>query len=171
MFSRNAEGVRSAYTMKWQDLASSSHYQTAVAVEAAIERGDIADAKVGIEELIDALSRSEKRALRSQLIRLMLHVIKWKTQPERRSLSWRATIRSARREIAEIQEHTPSLNRAVIEAMWQDCFEAAKDDAEGEMNQEAVIESLSWHEVFEQNYEANGIQNRNQPRAKGKDEA
>ena len=62
--------------MKWQDLATTSHYQTAVAVEAALDRGEIDDAKVGIQELIDALARAEKRALRSQLIRLMMHVIK-----------------------------------------------------------------------------------------------
>src|SRR5450432_3997469 len=102
------------YSMKWQDLSATSHYQTAVAVEEALERGEIDDAKAGIQELIDALSRSEKRALRSQLIRLMLHIIKWKTQPERRSVSWCVSILSARREIEDIQEDTPSLTRSVI---------------------------------------------------------
>jgi hypothetical protein len=142
--------------MKWQDLSTTSHYQTAVAVEEALDRGDIADAKVGIEELIDALARAERRALRSQLIRLMMHIIKWKTQPERRSRSWRASINSARREIEEIQEATPSLTRRVIEAMWDDCFESAKEDAEGEMNQDVAVRSLSWKEVFEKDYELIG---------------
>jgi hypothetical protein len=142
--------------MKWQELASSSPYQTAVAVEDAINRGELADAKVGIQELIDALSRSDKRALRSHLIRLMMHVIKWQSQPERRSRGWRASIRNSRREIAEIQEDTPSLTRAVIEAMWRDCFASATDEAEGEMNQESSVQSLSWEEVFEQDYDANG---------------
>jgi hypothetical protein len=141
--------------MKWQELATTSHYQTAVAVEEALDRGEIADAKVGLQELIDALARAEKRALRSQLIRLMMHVIKWKTQPERRSRSWRASINSARREIEEIQEDTPSLTRAVIKAMWDKCFEAAKEDAEGEMNKEPSIEKLTWAQVFEHEYEIN----------------
>src|SRR6266480_3382791 len=107
--------------MNWQLLAATSHYQTAVAVGQALEQGDTFQAKEGIQELIDALSRAEKRALRSQLMRLMAHIIKWKTQPEKRSRSWRQTIRNAREEIAESQEDTPSLTRDVIEAMWQKC--------------------------------------------------
>jgi hypothetical protein len=142
--------------MKWDELAASSHYQTAVAVEEALDRGEIADAKVGIQELIDALARAEKRALRSQLIRLMMHVIKWKTQPERRSRSWRASINSARREIEEIQEETPSLTRAVIKAMWDKCFEAAVEDAEGEMDKKPSVEKLTWAQVFEHEYDLNG---------------
>ena len=141
--------------MKWQELSTTSHYQTAVAVEEALDRGEIDDAKVGIQELIDALARAEKRALRSQLIRLMMHVIKWKTQPERRSRSWRASINSARREIEEIQEDTPSLTRAVIKAMWDKCFEAAKEDAEGEMNKKPSVEKLTWAQVFEHDYDLN----------------
>ena len=139
--------------MKWQELSATSHYQTAVAVEEALDRGDVDDARAGIQELIDALARSEKRALRSQLVRLMLHVIKWKTQPERRSYSWRASINSARREIEEIQEDTPSLTRAVIKAMWDKCFAAAKEDAAGEMNKKPSVEKLTWAQVFDQEYD------------------
>jgi len=142
--------------MKWQELSTTSHYQTAVAVEEALDRGDIEDAKAGIQELIDALSRSEKRALRSQLVRLMMHIIKWKTQPERRSVSWRSSIRSARYEIAEIQEDTPSLTRAVIKEIWDRCFKHAKNEAELEMNRISPVERLTWAQVFEQEYDLNG---------------
>ena len=142
--------------MKWQDLAATSHYQTAVAVEEAIDRGDIADAHVGIQELIDALSRSEKRALRSQLIRLMMHIIKWKTQPERRSTSWCVSILSARREIEDIQEDTPSLSRSVINSLWDKCFRAAKKEAEIEMGKSAAVSKLTWAQVFDQDYDLNG---------------
>lgn len=141
--------------MKWQELSTTSHYQTAVAVEEALDRGDIADAKAGIQELIDALARAERRALRSQLIRLMKHIIKWKTQPERRSRSWVTSINNARREIEDIQEETPSLNRAVIKTMWDRCFEAAKDEAWGEIDTKPSIERLSWAHVFDHDYELN----------------
>lgn len=69
----------------WQELATISHYQTAVAVREALLVGDKDDAMQGIEELIDALARADRRALRSHLIRLMQHVLKWRLQPERRS--------------------------------------------------------------------------------------
>ena len=140
-------------TTKWQNLASASHYQTALGVEEALRRGDISDATLGIQELIDALSRSDKRALKSHLTRLMTHVLKWRCQPEKRSRSWRATIRNSRREIADLQEDTPSLNRAVIEAMWQACLEAAREEAEGEINQEMEVDRLTWEEVFDAPYD------------------
>jgi len=143
-------------TKDWQELASTSPYRTAVAVEEALRQGEVHEATAGLQELIEALSRSDRRALKSHLIRLMSHIIKWRTQPERRSRSWRATIRNARREIAEIQEDTPSLNRGAIEALWASCFEAAVEEAEGEMNQEAAVVSLSWEDVFEVPYELDG---------------
>jgi hypothetical protein len=53
--------------MEWRDLATTSHYQTAVAVKDELAKGNIEEATAGIEELIEALSRADKRALRSQL--------------------------------------------------------------------------------------------------------
>jgi hypothetical protein len=139
--------------MNWKELATTSPYQTAVAVEEALERGDFREANAGIQELVEALSRSDKRALKSHLIRLMVHVIKWQSQPGKRSRSWRTTIRNARREIADIQEETPSLNRAVIEALWHRCWEEAKEEAEADMNQESTVNVLSWADLFENEYE------------------
>ncbi|MFN4261753.1 MAG: DUF29 domain-containing protein [Gemmataceae bacterium] len=137
----------------WSQLAATSHYQTAVAVDQALRRGALADAQEGIQELIDALARSERRALRSQLIRLMAYIIKWRSQPDQRSRGWRATIRNARAEIADIQEDTPSLNRAVIESLWDKCFPLAKEQAEGEMNQTSSVTKLTWEDVFDAEYE------------------
>lgn len=139
--------------INWQELATISHYQTAVAVQHELQRGHIYEATAGIQELIDALSRSEKRALKSQLIRLMAHIIKWKTQPHKRSRSWIATIYNAREEIADIQEDTPSLSDDVIRDLWDRCFRAAKREADAEMNQKSRINHLSWEDVFEEQYE------------------
>ncbi len=115
--------------------------------------GHVDEAAKGIEELIEALSRSEKRALKSQLVRLMLHIIKWQSQPERRSRSWVASIKDARDEIADIQDETPSLNNAVIESLWDKAFIIAKRDAEAEMGKKSEVQSVSWEEVFEDEYE------------------
>jgi len=141
--------------MNWQKLAVTSPYRTAVAVEQALHLGNVAEANLGLQELIDALSRSDKRALRSHLTRLMAHVIKWQCQPEKRSRSWRATINNSRREIAEIQEETPSLTRELIESIWDSCLQAAQEDAEADMDRECPAPTLSWEEVFERRYELN----------------
>lgn len=139
--------------VNWARLSAESHYQVAVEIERALLQGDLDEAEAGIKELIKALGRSEKRALKSQLIRLMSHVVKWKTQPERQSYGWVASIYNAREEITDIQAETPSLTSEVIEAMWNNCFRAAVREAEGEMNQKSTVASLSWQEVFEEQYD------------------
>jgi len=69
----------------WHDLATTSHSQSAVAIKHALSAGDREHAHIGIEEIIEALARADRRALESYLIRLMQHSIKWRVQPERRS--------------------------------------------------------------------------------------
>ena len=139
--------------MYWQELSTTSHYKTAVAIKDQIALNNLTEASIGIEELIQALSRSEKRALKSQLIRLMLHIIKWRSQPERRSFSWIASIKDARDEIADIQEESPSLNDSTIEGLWDKDFIIANRDAQAEMHVKSSVKSLSWHDVFEQEYD------------------
>jgi prophage DNA circulation protein len=125
--------------MNWQQLSTTSHYKTAMAVKNEMATGNLPEAFIGIEALIQALSRSEKRALKSQLVKLMLHIIKWQSQPERRSLSWIASIKDAREEIADIQEETPSLNNNVIEELWNKVFIIAKRDAQAEMGKQSAV--------------------------------
>jgi hypothetical protein len=139
-------------TINWQTLSTDSPYRTAVAIKQEIEEGRIEEATDGLRELIEALSRSEKRALKSQLVRLMLHIIKWRTQPERRSLSWIARIENARDEITDIREETLSLNEKVLRDLWTRAFIIAKPDAEAEMGRLTEIETLTWTEVFETAY-------------------
>lgn len=136
----------------WQELATISHYQTAVAVREALLVGEKDNAMQGIEELIDALARADRRALRSHLIRLMQHVFKWRLQPERRSRSWAATIHNARSDIAGLRDDTPSLTRHIIEDIWESCLQAAKNEAEGEMDMPIPPMMLTWGDVFDTEY-------------------
>ncbi len=47
-----------------------------------------------VEEL-EELSKREQRAIASQLVRLLLHLLKWHYQPARRSDSWLDSITDA----------------------------------------------------------------------------
>jgi len=137
----------------WDWLAVCSHYQTAVTVQTLLKAGKSMEATAGLESLIEAMGRTEKRAVKSQLIRLMLHIIKWKCQPQKQTSSWAISILSARREIEDIQEEVPSLNRDIVESMWGKCFQAAAKEAEIEMRKvKCHLTSLSWSEVFEDEY-------------------
>jgi len=137
--------------MNWKTLASHSRYQTAVAIQRALQQQDWTALEIGIEELIASLGKSEERALRSQLIRLMMHVIKWNIQPQRRSRSWLLTISNARLEIAEILEYEPHLQPKIAQ-LWDKCFQAAVELAETETGITATVASLDEHQVFKQKY-------------------
>ena len=135
--------------MNWEELSITSHYQTAVAVKQELLEGNIEEGITGIEELIEALGRSEKRALRSQLIRLMVHIIKLKIQSQYRSRSWLVTISNARIEITYLLEDEPTLKPKIHE-LWENCFETAKHLVKDETGIEPTITELSWEEVFEE---------------------
>ncbi len=144
--------IVAASRTNWGELAATSHYRTATAIADKLAEGNVDEASTGLQELIEAVARSERRALRSQLIRAMIHVLKWKTQPKRRSSGWALSIYDAREEITAIQEEVPSLTREAIEEMWEQCFAIAKRKAKVEMNQDVTVEQLSWREVFEDEY-------------------
>jgi hypothetical protein len=138
--------------MDWEKLAATSHYQTAVAVKEELLNENLEEATRGIEELIEALSRSDKRALRSQLTRLMTHIIQWRIQPERRSRSWQASITNVRLEIAALLEDEPN-QRTNLPQLWNQCFVAAKRLAHDETGIEPKVGELTHQEVFEQLYQ------------------
>jgi gas vesicle protein len=138
--------------MNWQELSTHSHYQTVLAIQMELRKGNISEADNGIMALITVLSRTKKRALKNQLIRLMKYIIQWESQPQKRSKSWAATIHHARNEIKDIQEETPSLTDKVIRQMWDTCLIAAIVAAEDEMNQDSQIKQLSWEAVWKKDY-------------------
>ena len=137
----------------WEMMAVNSHFQTAEAAQSLLQQGETEEAQVALQSLIDAMSRSERQAVKSQLTRLMMHIIKWETQPNKRSRSWIIPIIDARDAIEESQEEMPSLNREFIESLWDQCFVKAKRKAEDEMNCFSNISSVTWQQVFEDIYE------------------
>jgi hypothetical protein len=137
---------------RWSQLVFESPYQATVKVKELLQEGQMTEATDLLEELIIAMGRSEKRAVMSQLTRIMLHVIKWQSQPCKRSASWVISIRSARRDIAASQEEMPSLNQDFMRSIWQKCFQEAYRDARDEMGELPTVEGLSWGEVFDQEY-------------------
>jgi hypothetical protein len=136
----------------WEELSTDSHLLLAQAVKDELTSGHIEQAQLGLQTLIDAMSRSDRRAMESFLTLLMTHIIKWKSQPEKRSVSWAKTILNARREIKRIQRDSPSLNRNYLESIWNECFNDARQDAELDMQKKSTIETLSWNEVFNDDY-------------------
>lgn len=64
---------------------------------------------MNIAEELESMGRSERRALESRLAVLLMHLLKWCYQPERRGRSWQATIREQQRQVARLLADNPSL--------------------------------------------------------------
>jgi len=90
-------------------------------------RLDAADVE-NVAEEIEALGRSERAAVRSQLLRLLMHLVKQRIQPERDGSSWRGSIVAARREILLHLEDSPSLRRHLLDTL-QATWRMAINDA------------------------------------------
>jgi len=76
-----------------------------------------------IEE-IESMGKSEQRELESRLEILLMHLLKWRYQPERRSVSWELTIKTQRNQINRHLKKNPSLQSKIDEAQ-ADAYEDA----------------------------------------------
>lgn len=76
---------------------------------------------MNIAEELESMGRSERRALGSRLAVLLMHLLKWRYQPERRGRSWRATIREQQRQVARLLADNPSL-RPELPTLMADAY-------------------------------------------------
>lgn len=140
----------------WEELVTTSHLDTVGLIRQLVDEQDYEEAREGLSELYEAMGRSERHALNSQLRRLMVHIFKWKYQPEKRSTSWVRSIVNARQEIKELQEYTPSLNQQYVESVWMHNTTAAIEATKAEMNlsrrDKFEPAELTWGEVFDDEY-------------------
>lgn len=145
-------------THDWGYLAATSHYVLAKEIKFSLQEGDMEDALEGLDELIDSMSKIAIREMRSHLLSIMIHILKWKCQPQKRSWSWKISISNARDEIEEVQEETPSVTKKTIESEWNKVFIKAIRQSADQMNlnkqekRNFNPEPLTWEEVFEKEY-------------------
>lgn len=66
---------------------------------------------------VEDLGKSERRAIASQLTRLLLHLLKWQYQPHCRSDSWLDSITDARTQIELAIADSPSLRNYPAEQL------------------------------------------------------
>jgi hypothetical protein len=81
------------------------------------------DARNVAEEL-EAMARNEHRELRSRLRILIIHLLKWDHQPQRRSGSWMRTVLTQQSELQDLLATSPSLRR-LLPAAAQAVFPSA----------------------------------------------
>ena len=112
------------------------------------------DLKNLIEE-VNSLGKSDRRAMRSYLVNLLSHLLKWHYQPQRRSRSWINTIRNARNNMTELIEDSPSLRR-YREEVFDQVYQKAREEASFETLLSLEVFPLSCpfseEEIYEKEY-------------------
>jgi hypothetical protein len=81
----------------------------------AAEGGDIDWENVAEE--IESVGRSDKREIRSRLRVILLHLLKWQFQPEKRKEGWLSTLSEQRTRLDMIIDDSPSLRGFPAEAL------------------------------------------------------
>ena len=76
-----------------------------------------------IEE-IESMGRTERKSFKSNLIVVLIHLLKWQFQPELRSRSWKSSIVEHRRRICDDIEDSPSL-KLYLQEVFDKCYSDA----------------------------------------------
>jgi len=87
------------------DFALWAAEQAALLRSGRLDRLDVEN----LAEEIDDLAARVKKEIRSRLEVLLVHLLKWQHQPEKRTPSWTATIKLQRLELDDLIDENPSL--------------------------------------------------------------
>jgi hypothetical protein len=72
---------------------------------------------LNLAEEIESMGKNNRRELGSRLVVLMMHLLKWRYQPNRRSPSWATTVRDQKDEVEELLADSPSLRSVVQDTL------------------------------------------------------
>jgi len=84
-----------------------------------------------LAEEIESMGRRDRRELKSRIRVILVHLLKWRAQPDLRGASWRKTLLTQRLEIGDLLQQSPSL-RGEIPALVRDTYASAVKEAVGE---------------------------------------
>ncbi|WP_037585487.1 DUF29 domain-containing protein [Stenoxybacter acetivorans] len=105
-----------------QDFAAWAKHQAALLKAGRWQEADIEN----LVEEIECMGKSEHRELKSRMLVLVMHLLKWHKQPTLQSNSWRRTIVEQRAQIPYILKDSPSLKANLNAAEWlQDVWNTA----------------------------------------------
>ncbi len=108
-----------------------------------------------LAEEIETMGRSEKHALTSNLRVLLMHLLKYKYQPQKRTNSWKYTIREHRKRLQKLLKDSPSLYRYFIEMFdesYQDARELAADETGMSIDRFPETSPFSQEETLDSDY-------------------
>ena len=112
----------------------------------AIEEGRFSEIdRVALADEVRDLGKSERRAIESALRVLLIHLLKAKYQPEKKTRSWEASISVQRKHVAKFLRESPSLHPELPELL-SDAYDDARIKAADEtgIDFDAFPETCEW---------------------------
>ena len=82
-----------------------------------------------IAEEIESMGKSDRRAIGSFLENILMHLLKWQYQPERRGTSWIESIGNGRSTVDRLLEDSPSLTPQLFTMITVEYRRARKEAA------------------------------------------
>ncbi len=108
-----------------------------------------------LAEEIEDMGKRERRAVESNLVVILLHLLKYRYQPEERSSSWLGSIQEHRRRLRRIFADSPSL-RQYGDRIFLECYLDARIQASAEtgLSQDIFPEKslYSYEQVLDSDY-------------------
>jgi len=110
-----------------QDLYAWTLENTRLLREGRLSEIDV----VNIIEELEYMARKDRKELVNRLAILLMHLLKWQFQPDKRTRSWELTIQVQRDEISELLEESPSLKHEINDKL-QRAYRRATLETENE---------------------------------------
>ena len=112
----------------------------------AIEEGRLSEIdRVALADEVRDLGKSERREIESALRVLLIHLLKAKYQPAKKTPSWEASIRVERKHLAKFLRESPSLHPELPELL-ADAYDSARIEAANEtaIDLDTFPETCEW---------------------------
>jgi len=124
-----------------RDFYAWANEQAALLREGKLSQADIEH----IAQEIESMGKTEKRELVSRLTVLLLHLLKWRFQAQKRTKSWESSIKVQRSLLSDHLDDNPSLAPLAPAAMAR-AYQLAVLEAVGETNLHVSVfpETCPW---------------------------
>lgn len=96
-------------TLYEQDFYAWTHQNAQLLREGKLSEIDV----INIAEELESMGKSQQQALINRLAILLMHLLQWQYQANKRSRRWELTIIEQRQEIVELLEDSPSLKHHI----------------------------------------------------------
>jgi hypothetical protein len=149
-----------------QPLYEADLYLWASQQAALLQEGRLSELDlIHIAEELDDVGSEIYQRLESALTVLLMQMLKWDFQPDRRTRGWEATIREHRRRVEKLIKQNPSLKSKLAEEGYQNGRDRASGETDLPVARFPEECSYSWEDILGREFSLDGpnVTHANQP--------